>query len=135
MKKLLLMLTALLSMTSVSAANDGQVTVSGFTFDVSDQVKSEIGGAKWAFAFRLENTSSQYGDACLCGTYEGLPYISSPDGSQEYVVSKEGLTRVLNVTPEFSDDWAEKGEKCSNKMKYAFGYDTKDNVFVVVFKL
>lgn len=138
MKKIFLLLLLLGMVSAVSATDIKYVAMqkSGFNFEVAAEDAAEIKTAKWCYVFRLECSSSINGDNCWCGMYNGEYYISSPDYTQEYVVNpKKGLTRVINATPSFEEGvWAEYGESLANyKVKYVYGYDDNENVFVVIY--
>ena len=139
MKKFFLLLVCMIGIAPVAfAEGNAKVSVDGFGFEVTSEQKAEMTKSRWAHAFRLENTSSSNGDCCLVGKYKGSYYIASPDESQEYTVSKEGLTRVMasNDVELYlnSEVWAEPYDDFEgHSIKYAFGYDSNDNVFVVVY--
>ena len=128
------MLVCLLGMApAIQAMN---VERCGFSFDVGTEDAIEINASKWCHVFRLENTSSLAGDYCNCAvTKEGKYYISSPDGTQEYIVEPKGLTRVINPKLTYDDvSWASPYEPLGKyALKYVYGYDDNGNVFVVIY--
>lgn len=115
------------------AEGNAKVSVDGFGFEVTSEQKAELIKSRWAHAFRLEDTSNRCGDSCHTGFVGTDYYISSPDMSQEYIVRPQGLERVVN--PEglrYEDDnWGDYGY--GQSIRYSFGYDSNDNVFVVVY--
>lgn len=138
MKKLFLMLLCLSGMATANAESEmyKTVKVSDFTMQVAKYDAEEIENAEWSYAFKLRNNSSIYGDCCVTGVAKGKFYISSPDGSQEYLVDSKGIKEAKGVDYSFECNglWAEVGEPLGDEhqVKYLYGYSEKDDVYVVI---
>ena len=137
MKKLFLMLLCLSGMATSNAGEMYKtVEISKMKMEVSAYDASEIESAEWAYAFKLRENSSIYGDCCITGVAEGKFYISSPDGSQKYLVDRKGIKPVRDVDYSFEYDglWAEVGEPLGDEhqVKYLYGYSKDDDVYVVI---
>ena len=129
----------MVAMTVSAAGTEEYVAVKkcGYSFTLASCFAEEMKTAKWSAVFKLNDNSNRYGDTCLCAvTTDGSPYISSPDGTQEFIIRDGSIKKVSN--PEISFDkgdvWVEYGQPfVKNKIKYVYGYDIDDNVYVVIY--
>jgi hypothetical protein len=137
-KFFIVFLLGMVAMTVSAADTEENVAVNknGYAFIIPAADAQEMKTANWSVVFMLNNSSSQYGDCCLCArTIDNKLYISSPDGTQEFIINNGKLKKTSKPKIFFDEgSWAEHGQPLGkNRAKYVFGYDLNDNVYVVVY--